>query len=176
MGFRENLKWQRRWSCVTSSGSSSLWCQLCRSYMPSYKFSIFTVCRMRSLDSLLSSFLMDLLISMIFSQMYLFTLDSRWVISALSAVSWDTRSYRHSIKKRWQDEKGQVVLHIATQVKKGRRKRALFFHFNIIIKIIHSVCTHTRIYTDLIKSLKALEKWQKKKFRFCMAACQKNSK
>lgn len=59
-----------------------------RVYMPSYvKLSILTVCLISSLDSRRSSFLMDLLMSMIFSQMYLFTLDNLCVISALSAVS-----------------------------------------------------------------------------------------
>ena len=49
--------------------------------------------------SLRSSFLQDLLISMIFSQMYLLTLESLCAISVSSTVSCAILSYKHSRQK-----------------------------------------------------------------------------
>lgn len=77
--------WEWGWGAGVAEGAGV---KTVRVYMPSYvKLSILTVCLISSLDSRRSSFLMDLLMSMIFSQMYLFTLDNLCVISALSAVS-----------------------------------------------------------------------------------------
>lgn len=63
--------------------------------------------------SLRSSFLQDLLISMIFSQMYLLTLESLCAISVSSTVSCAILSYKHSREgkeTRWPRINGELMV------------------------------------------------------------------